>query len=204
MRILAQISPDTLIVDSLEDVHYTTVDDETVRSIEGEEFAAIVLEHPLSNGLLGKIATQKPHIPIIVVVPFNEPVLVEQYLSRGAYSYAIPGMSINGIRLLIRSTLDVAPRSIAFGSMLLTGRQLKVGDKSIKLTEREAEMMRQLIVSPGHWISRADLLSTSGYKPNANTHTVETHIYRLRKKLGEFGLADIIESERGGYLLRRR
>jgi len=40
-----------------------------------------------------------------------------------------------------------------------------------------------------------------GYSGDATTHTVETHIYRLRRKLSDNGAADLLVTEAGGYRL---
>ena len=41
-----------------------------------------------------------------------------------------------------------------------------------------------------------------GHKSKLETHTVETHIYRLRKKIkAEFGNDDLIKSNKNGYTI---
>jgi len=75
----------------------------------------------------------------------------------------------------------------------------------IKITDKEARVLKFLLSHKGNIVSRTDLLQhVWGYDSSANTHTVETHIYRLRKKIGT--IADgksIIITERGGYRLAK-
>ena len=55
---------------------------------------------------------------------------------------------------------------------------------SIKLTEKETSILNYLLRSEGGFASRAELLEVIwGYKSGITTHTLETHIYRLREKL---------------------
>ncbi|HEY8964658.1 MAG TPA: helix-turn-helix domain-containing protein [Alphaproteobacteria bacterium] len=52
------------------------------------------------------------------------------------------------------------------------------------LTDTEVRLLTCLFDANGTEITRADLLQTVwGYRPGLDTHTVETHIYRLRQKI---------------------
>ena len=54
----------------------------------------------------------------------------------------------------------------------------------IKLTDKETLILKQMITFKGKTISKNNLLkSVWGYRQDISTSTVETHIYRLRKKL---------------------
>lgn len=68
------------------------------------------------------------------------------------------------------------------------------------LTEKEAAILLLLATQPQAW-SREDLLrEVWGYRPELDTHTLETHIYRLRRKLAALGSGDILSTP-AGYLL---
>lgn len=57
-------------------------------------------------------------------------------------------------------------------------------NKKISLTEKEADLLIHLHENKGKIISREDLLKTVwNYAEDVETHTLETHIYRLRKKI---------------------
>lgn len=70
---------------------------------------------------------------------------------------------------------------------------------SIKLTEIETKLMEQLHVA-GEAVTHDSLMQNVwGYSNDLDTHTLETHLYRLRKKLGKTGFSII--TEEGSYQL---
>ena len=84
----------------------------------------------------------------------------------------------------------------------INSRELKKDKLSLKLTEREIDMILYLndskkpvnveTLEKEIWLHSSDL----------ETHTVETHIYRLRKKIkAEFGNDDLIKSDKDGYTI---
>jgi DNA-binding response OmpR family regulator len=74
--------------------------------------------------------------------------------------------------------------------------------KKIRLTEKETNILKFLYRS-GETVARETLLhEVWGYNPAVTTHTLETHIYRLRQKIEEQpGQAQILVTESGGYRL---
>lgn len=72
----------------------------------------------------------------------------------------------------------------------------------VKLTEKEVAILKYLYKAQGRIVSKNELLKEVwGYSPESTTHTIETHIYRLRNKIekdNEKGSA-IIATEDGGY-----
>ena len=77
------------------------------------------------------------------------------------------------------------------------------GDRKIKLTEKETEMLRYLFRVGGTIIGRDVLLNEVwGYNSGVTTHTLETHVYRLRQKIErDPSNAEILVTEPGGYRL---
>ncbi len=75
-------------------------------------------------------------------------------------------------------------------------------DKFIILTEKEVQLI-ELLVNNTKPISKDNILSSIwNYSSEADTHTVETHIYRLRKKISnEFMDNDFILNNKEGYYL---
>lgn len=62
---------------------------------------------------------------------------------------------------------------------------LKTG-KTFALTEKENELLAFLIKAPKHAASRETLLQTVWkYNPEAETHTLESHLYALKQKIGD-------------------
>ncbi len=57
-------------------------------------------------------------------------------------------------------------------------------DQHISMTGKETALIRALYHAPGQFLSRSALLSEIwGYVPDVESHTLETHIYRLRQKI---------------------
>ena len=55
---------------------------------------------------------------------------------------------------------------------------------ALALTDTEVRLLACLFDAAGNEVPRNDLLQTVwGYRPGLDTHTVETHIYRLRQKI---------------------
>ena len=73
----------------------------------------------------------------------------------------------------------------------------------IRLTEMETKILNFLYKSNGILIKRDTLLTEVwGYKSEVMTHTLETHIYRLRKKISLDCIGqNLLVSESGGYRL---
>jgi DNA-binding response OmpR family regulator len=74
--------------------------------------------------------------------------------------------------------------------------------QKIRLTEKETNILK-FLHRAGEVVSREVLLhEVWGYNPAVTTHTLETHIYRLRQKIEQDpGAAQILVTEAGGYRL---
>lgn len=79
----------------------------------------------------------------------------------------------------------------------------KSTDERVRLTEKEYHLLYTLAAAPENWMAREDLLKEIwGYEENIETHTLETHIYRLRRKIEETPSAPkIFVNENQGYKL---
>ncbi|MDA9954383.1 response regulator transcription factor [Planktomarina sp.] len=82
--------------------------------------------------------------------------------------------------------------------MLLTG-----DDKKIRLTEKETNILKFLYRATEGAVPRDTLLhEVWGYNAGVTTHTLETHIYRLRQKIEpDPSHASLLVTESGGYRL---
>lgn len=76
-------------------------------------------------------------------------------------------------------------------------------DKKIRLTEKETNILKFLYRSTDGVVPRDVLLhEVWGYNAGVTTHTLETHIYRLRQKIEpDPGNARLLVTESGGYRL---
>jgi DNA-binding response OmpR family regulator len=76
-------------------------------------------------------------------------------------------------------------------------------DKKIRLTEKETNILKYLYRASDAVVPRDELLhEVWGYNAGVTTHTLETHIYRLRQKIEpDPSSAKILVTEPGGYRL---
>ena len=85
----------------------------------------------------------------------------------------------------------------------LNSREMLIKDNKLKLTEKEINTITYLSKSDKP-VSIDELQEKVwSYQSDIETHTVETHIYRLRKKiLNTFNDKDFIISEKNGYQIK--
>ena len=77
------------------------------------------------------------------------------------------------------------------------------GRKKVRLTEKETAILKYLYRARDRVIGRGTLLGEVwGYNAGVTTHTLETHVYRLRQKIERDPTrAEILITESGGYRL---
>ena len=84
----------------------------------------------------------------------------------------------------------------------LNSREISYNNTKLKLTEREIDVLVFLNESSKPKKIESLQREVWGYTSDLETHTVETHIYRLRKKIKEtFNDENLIISEKDGYLV---
>ena len=85
----------------------------------------------------------------------------------------------------------------------LNSREMLINNNKLKLTEKEINTITYLSKS-NKPVSIEELLEKVwSYQSNIETHTVETHIYRLRKKIfNTFNDKEFIISEKNGYQIK--
>jgi DNA-binding response OmpR family regulator len=83
-----------------------------------------------------------------------------------------------------------------------SAKLLQVDGRKVRLTEKETNILKFLHASSGTVPRDILLHEVWGYSPAVATHTLETHIYRLRKKIEQDPAnAQILLTEGGGYRL---
>jgi DNA-binding response OmpR family regulator len=97
------------------------------------------------------------------------------------------------------AVFTIGPYSFQPSSKLLMGSK---GNK-LRLTGKETAILRFLYRAGQKTISREVLLQEVwGYNSGVTTHTLETHIYRLRQKIEkDAAMPEILVTEAGGYKL---
>lgn len=93
----------------------------------------------------------------------------------------------------------IGPYTFQPAAKMLTGPK----DKKIRLTEKETAILKYLYRAGGAVVGRDQLLDEVwGYNAGVTTHTLETHIYRLRQKIEpDPSNAQLLLTEEGGYKL---
>jgi len=108
-------------------------------------------------------------------------------------------VEIINIKFLKNRFLDQSNIKIGEYNLDLNSRKISLGDKILDLTERETNLI--IFIKDKKNVTVKELQKTVwDYSPDLDTHTVETHIYRLRKKMKEtFGNESFILNTSNGY-----
>lgn len=98
------------------------------------------------------------------------------------------------------ATFDIGPYEFRPSMKVLRTKE----GRRIRLTEKETEILKFLYRAGGKAVARETLLSEVwGYNAAVTTHTLETHIYRLRQKVEpDPSNAQLLLTDTGGYRLR--
>ena len=110
-------------------------------------------------------------------------------------------LEIININLLKNKFYKQSNIKIGKYSLDLNSRKIFLKDKNLDLTERETNLI--VFINERKNVTIKDLQKNVwDYSPNLETHTVETHIYRLRKKMSEiFGDENFILNTQDGYTI---
>ena len=108
-------------------------------------------------------------------------------------------IEIININFLKNKFLDQSNIKIGKYNLDLNSRKISFGNKSLNLTERETNLI--IFIKDKKNVTVKELQKKVwDYSPDLDTHTVETHIYRLRKKMKEtFGNESFILNTSNGY-----
>ena len=96
---------------------------------------------------------------------------------------------------------------LGYISFIISDRKLIYKDKqAVVLTEKESDIFVSLLNSESRGITKEEVLSKVWMlNPNIETHTFETHLYRLRKKIKEgLSLNDFIINKGGRFYLNHK
>lgn len=162
----------------------------------GARFDLVLLDIGLPDGdgreLCHRLRRDGRRMPIIMLTGGREELGVVRGLEAGANDYMAKPCRMPELLARMRAQLrsfDASPDAPlnvgpylflpAARVLLETGRNRKV-----QLTDKEVRILRRLYQAEGQAIRRKVLLDEVwGYSGGVDTHTLETHIYRLRQKM---------------------
>ena len=178
-------------------------------------FDAVLLDIGLPDGdgrdLCARLRKHGLKVPIIMLTGADAEQDVVRGLDAGANDYIAKPFRLNELLARVRAQLRVFDNSedavfiIGPYSFRPSAKLLLEGarNKKIRLTEKEAAILKYLYRSGGKPVGRQILLNEVwGYNSAVTTHTLETHIYRLRQKIEpDPSNARLLLTEGGGYRL---
>ena len=189
-------------------------------AIDASSFSMILLDLMLPDGsgldLCREIKGNKElsSTPIIILTAKDDEVDKVVGFELGADDYVTKPFSVRELILRIKAVLKrgVAPKAELveverqFGDLTIDvdSHEVFVNSVQVTLTALEFRLLKQLVDRRGRVQSRDQLLSDVwGYSSDVTTRTVDTHIKRLREKLGTMG--KYIQTIRGvGYKFSRK
>ena len=147
---------------------------------------------------------------IIMLIPKGAEDAITLGLEAGASTYVIKPLRMTELLTLIRSQLfqpwafddmhfEIGNLSFAPANKMLfdTG-----SDNAQALTEKETTILKFLYQAFPSDISKAHILTEVwGFQNTVSTHTLETHIYRLRQKISQLTDKQIVLTTENGYRL---
>ena len=191
---------------------------EAESNLSMQTFNLILLDLMLPDGsgldLCKKIKadSKTESIPVIILTAKDDEVDKVVGFEIGADDYVTKPFSVRELILRVKAVLkrgtekkDILEVERKFGDLRIDvdSHEVYVDDSKINLTALEFKLLRQLVDTRGRVQSRDQLLSEVwGYSSDVTTRTVDTHVKRLREKLGPMG--KYVQTIRGvGYKFAR-
>jgi DNA-binding response OmpR family regulator len=178
-------------------------------------FDVILLDVTMPDGdgcdFCGKLRKQGLRMPIIMLTGSDGEADVVRGLDAGANDYIVKPFRLNELLARVRAQLrvfdnseaavfEIGPYEFRPAAKLLVET---TRNRKIRLTEKECAILKFLYRAGERPVARQVLLNEVwGYNATVTTHTLETHIYRLRQKIEpDPAHAQLLLTEGGGYRL---
>ena len=224
-------NPRILVVDDLEmnrsmlrmglerdGFHVDEAEDAAIALTMIGEFAYdMVLLDIMMPGMSGKEALMhirhrkdSNELPVIMVTAYDDSREISSTIAAGANDYVTKPFKFPVLLARIRAQLrqheqsedavfQLGPYTFKPSMKMLITEE----DRKIRLTEKETNILKFLYRSTDGVVARDVLLhEVWGYNAGVTTHTLETHIYRLRQKIEpDPSNARLLVTESGGYRL---
>jgi DNA-binding response OmpR family regulator len=178
-------------------------------------YDAILLDVGLPDGdgcdFCKKLRLSGLKIPILMLTGSNSENDIVRGLDSGANDYITKPFRLNELLARLRAQLRSFESSedavFTIGPYVFrpSAKQLvePLKNKRIRLTDKEASILKFLYRAAGRPVARQVLLNEVwGYNAAVTTHTLETHVYRLRQKIEpDPASSKLLLTEGGGYRL---
>ena len=191
----------------------------TAKLNEGDaRYDAILLDVGLPDGdgreFCAKLRRDGKRMPVIMLTGADAEQDVVRGLDAGANDYIAKPFRLNELLARVRAQLRVFDNSedavFTVGPyMFRPAAKLLLEparNRKIRLTDKESNILKFLYRASGRPVPRQVLLNEVwGYNSAVTTHTLETHIYRLRQKIeADPARIRMLLTEGGGYRLDPR
>lgn len=188
---------------------------EAIKKIKQQAYDLIVLDIglPDADGRdLAKIVRERGiQTPIVMLTAQDSDDDVVRGLEAGANDYVVKPFKISVLLARIRAHLRQHELSedanLKIGPYIFRPVDkvlINEANERVRLTEKEANILKFLYRANGEAVSREILLGEVwGYVDGITTHTLETHIYRLRQKVENGETGRLILTANGGYKLAK-
>ena len=184
-------------------------------AIPGARYDALILDVSLPDGdgrdFCAEQRRQGRRMPIIMLTGSDDEADVVRGLDAGANDYVAKPFRIAELLARLRAQMRIFENSedavFTIGPYIFRPSakllQESARNRRIRLTEKEAAILKFLYRAGTRPVARQVLLNEVwGYNAAVTTHTLETHIYRLRQKIEPDPTnACLLVTEGGGYRL---
>jgi DNA-binding response OmpR family regulator len=181
----------------------------------GSRLDALILDVSLPDGdgreFCGRLRRKGHKLPILMLTGSADEADVVSALDVGANDYIVKPFRLGELLARLRAQLrqfessDAVVYTIGRFNFTPAAKLLseRANGRRVRLTEKESAILRYLFRAGGRPVARQTLLNEVwGYNAAVTTHTLETHVYRLRQKIElDPGNAKFLLTEPGGYRL---
>lgn len=167
---------------------------------------------PFYNGFYwcGEIRKQSK-APVVFLSSRSEDMDIVMAVNMGADDYIAKPINMDvliaKIQAMLRRSYDYAEQESALsfrGAMLDAGRScVRLGERQLELTRNELRILQLLLENKGRIVSRERIMLFLWDSMDfIDENTLTVNVNRLRKKLSEFGLSEVITTHKGqGYAI---
>ena len=180
----------------------------------GPDLVVLDLKLPLYDGYHWCAELRRrSRVPILILTSAGDDMNLVMAVNLGADDFLAKPFAMEvltaKLRALLRRSYDFGAGAsrLASGDLVLSlgDGVVQCGSSRCELTRNEAQILRQLMESPGRTVRRTELIRALWEREDfIDDNTLTVNVTRLRKKLEDIGAGGRIVTRRGeGYLLRR-